>query len=105
MNIDFKNYNLIMNYINEIFQFRSTINYRLTNYEISNLINQLHYDLDRECETYYGCESDFLIYYDEKMVHLCMIDTGFRVKNDMNLFMYNVSIKPKIQRLIKINNE
>ena len=105
MNIDFKNYKLIMNYIDIIFQFRSTINYRLTNYEISNLINQLHYDLDRECESYYGCESDFLIDYDENMVHLCMIDTGFRVKNDMNLFMYNVSIKRKIQRLIKINNE
>ena len=106
MNIDPQNYKLIMNYINDIFQFRTTFNHRLTNFEISILINQLHYNLDRECETYYGCESEILNDYDENMIHYCMIDAGFRVmKNETNNYIYNVSIKTHIQKLLKMHAE
>ena len=100
MYIEQEQLKLVKNYINIMFQFRTTINHKLTNYEIKNLIKQLNYNLNKsveDFESYYSNgESEIFTYFDENLVHFCMIHSGFRVKTETIFFKYNVSIKPKI---------
>ena len=107
MNIE--HYTLVMDYIKDIFEFRKTINHKLTNYEIKHLIYQLNYDLNKEAEYFEsfccGNEVDCFTNFDEDLVHFCMIHSGFRIKQETNFYKYNVSIKKKIKRLIQMNNE
>ena len=108
MYIEHEQLKMINNYINFMFQFRTTINHRLTNYEIKNLIKQLNYNFnktDEDCESYYtNGESEIFTNIDKNQVHLCMVRAGFIVKTETNNYIYNVSIKPKIQQLLKYNN-
>ena len=109
MSMEHEHYELVMNYIKDIFDFRKSINHKITNYQIENLIKQLNYNLNKEeeyFESYYSCgESEILTNFDENLVHFCMIHSGFRVKQENDFFKYNVSIKPKTQRLLQMYND
>ena len=107
MNIE--HYTLVMDYIKDIFEFRKTINHKLTNYEIKRLIKQLNYNLnteDEDFESYYsGRESEILTDFDEDLMHFCMVRSGFKAIHETNFFKYNVAIKKKLKRLIKMHGE
>ena len=86
---------LVMNYINDLFQFRKKFNHKLSNNDITNLIHHINYKLNK---------SGFNI--DEKLVHNCMINFGFRVmKTKNNDYIFNVGIKPPIQKLLKLYHD
>ena len=87
----------VMEYINIMFQFRKNYNHKLTSIDILNLINQIiNYKFNK---------SEIYSNIDENMVHLCMINAGFRFKQEKNYYIYSVSIKPPIQKLLKIHAE
>ena len=88
---------LVMGYINDLFQFRKKFNHKLSSIDITNLIHQII--------NYKFYKSEIYSNISENMVHLCMINFGFRFKQEKNYYIYSVSIKPPIQKLLKIHAE
>ena len=87
----------VMEYINIMFQFRKNYNHKLTSIDILNLINQIiNYKFNK---------SEIYSNIDEKLVHDCMINAGFRFKQESNCYIYNIGIKQHIQKLLKIHAE
>ena len=88
---------LVMNYIKTMFQFRKSINHKLTSIDITNLIHQIiNYKL---------IKSEIFSNIDENIVHNCMINFGFRFQQKTNYYIYSIGIKPPIQKLLKIHAE
>ena len=87
----------IISYINTMFQFRKNFNHKLTSVDILYLINNLLNYKFYKCEIYYNI--------DVNLIHNCMINFGFRFKKETNYYIYNVSIKPQIKKLLKLYND
>ena len=88
---------LVMGYIKTMFQFRKSFNHKLTSNDITNLIHQII--------NYKFYKSEIYSNISENMVHLCMINAGFRFKQESNCYIYNIGIKQHIQKLLKIHAE
>jgi len=88
---------LVMDYIKIMFQFRKSFNHKLSSIDIMHLINQII--------NYKFYKSEIYSNIDEKLVHDCMINVGFRYKQEKNYYIYNVGIKQHIQKLLKIHAE
>ena len=87
----------VMDYINIMFQFRKNYNHKLSSIDIMHLINQII--------NYKFYKSEIYSNISENMVHLCMINAGFRFKQESNYYIYNFGIKQHIQKLLKIHAE
>jgi len=87
----------VMDYIKIMFKFRKSYNHKLTSIDILNLIHQIiNYKLNK---------SEIYSNIDEKLVHDCMMNYGFRFKKESNFYIYNIGIKQHIQKLLKIHAE
>ena len=87
----------VMSYINDMFQFRKSFNHKFSSIDIMHLIHHII--------NYKFYKSEIYSNIDENMVHLCMINAGFRYKQETNNYIYNVSIKPQIKKLLKMHAE
>ena len=87
----------VMDYVKIMFQFRKSYNHKLSSidimYLIKNIINYKFY------------KSEIYSNIDEKLVHDCIINAGFRFKKESNYYIYNIGIKQHIQKLLKIHAE
>ena len=88
---------LVMNYSNDMFQFRKSFNHKFSSIDITNLIHQII--------NYKFYKSEIYSNIDENLVHNCMINVGFRFKKESNYYIYNIGIKHHIQKLLKIHAE
>ena len=87
----------VMNYIKTMFQFRTTVNHKLTSIDIMHLIHQIL--------NYKFYKSEIYSNIDVNLIHNCMINSGFRFKKETNYYIYSVSIKPHIKKLLQLYND
>ena len=80
-----------------MFQFRKSYNHKFSSIDITNLIHQIL--------NYKFYKSEIYSNIDEKLVHDCMINAGFRFKKESNYYIYNIGIKQHIQKLLKMHAE
>jgi len=115
-----KTYKNVMIYINEIFEYRKTINHKLASNTIKDMVERYNYLIDEEnndIEAYYGhIDDEELImfgndnireesnYISHDLVKYCMLKSGYicksKIINETTYHKYNVRIKKNMKEII-----